>query len=62
MFGGRVVNVPCSHVAHYEEMGHRNYRIGWEKSITRNYRRVAEVWLGNYTDLVMQYKDGIQVR
>ena len=43
-----MVNVPCSHAAHYESPTSRSYRDSWTADIHHNYQRVAEVWLGPY--------------
>ena len=43
-----MVNVPCSHAAHYESPTSRSYRDSWTEDIHHNYQRVAEVWLGPY--------------
>ena len=62
MFGGRVVNVPCSHAAHFEAARYRDYRLAWGLSIVRNYRRVSDVWFGNYSRYFYMYKRGAQVK
>jgi len=50
LFGGRVLNVPCSRAAHLEYPNNRLYRDGWEPTIHRNYKRFAEVWLDEYKE------------
>ncbi|KAK2193092.1 hypothetical protein NP493_17g06021 [Ridgeia piscesae] len=55
LFGGRVVNVPCSHAAHLERTGHRNYRVGRLEHTWVNHKRVAAVWLGDYIKYFYYY-------
>ena len=62
LFGGRVVNVPCSHVAHLERLGHRNYRVGRLHDTWTNHKRVAEVWLGEYAKYLYYYNPHAQVK
>ena len=50
-----MINVPCSHVAHMEEPGSRTYRHKWTHEMHRNYRRVAEVWLDEYSKYLYWY-------
>ncbi len=56
-----MVNVPCSHAGHYEAPGSRDYRRGWESQINRNYKRVAEVWMGDYKRYLYYYHPDIEV-
>ena len=60
--GGQVVNVPCSHAAHFESATSRSYRDSWTPDIHRNYQRVAEVWLGPYKKYFYQNYPQLQVR
>lgn len=55
LFGGRVVNVPCSHVAHLESVGGRDYRNSWSEIIHTNYKRFAEVWMDDYKEYFYQH-------
>ncbi|KAH8296564.1 hypothetical protein KR054_008014 [Drosophila jambulina] len=54
--GGRILEVPCSRIGHlYREGSFRVHYTDKSKSsetklISRNYRRVAEVWLDKYKD------------
>ncbi|KAH8405071.1 hypothetical protein KR222_010787 [Zaprionus bogoriensis] len=52
--GGRLLEVPCSRVGHLFRNGsfHTEYSKSesGSKAVTRNYRRVAEVWLDEYKD------------
>jgi polypeptide N-acetylgalactosaminyltransferase len=48
LFGGQVVSVPCSRVAHLEAPGFRDYRANFTKYTERNYKRVVEVWFDDY--------------
>ena len=45
-----MVNVSCSHAAHFEEAGQRNYRNEqmYQMQIYKNYKRVALTWLDEY--------------
>ena len=42
MAGGRHVNVPCSHAAHMEVKGQRDYRIGNMRNVAKNHIRYVE--------------------
>ncbi len=53
--GGRVFNVPCSHVAHIEAPHSRAYRSEWTDQIHSNYRRTAEVLLDDYAKYLYWY-------
>ena len=57
LFGGRVVNVPCSHMAHLERQGLRDYRSGpsWYPHTMKNFRRAIELWGGPYNDTFFQF-------
>ncbi|XP_017034089.1 polypeptide N-acetylgalactosaminyltransferase 8 [Drosophila kikkawai] len=54
--GGRILEVPCSRIGHLYREG--SFKVHYtdkgksseEKLISRNYRRVAEVWLDEYKD------------
>ncbi|KAH8246190.1 hypothetical protein KR038_003083 [Drosophila bunnanda] len=54
--GGRILEVPCSRVGHLYREG--SFKVHYtdkgksseDKLISRNYRRVAEVWLDEYKD------------
>ncbi len=61
MFGGRVVNVPCSVAAHYEGQGYRDYRTGWDLAYRQNYKRIIEVWFGDYKKYVYYNNPELQV-
>ena len=62
MFGGRVVNVPCSHLAHLEKPGMRDYRIDSVDTVFRNYKRFMQVWLPEYMEYFMPYFPDLEVR
>ena len=57
-----MVNVPCSHVAHLERLGHRNYRVGRLHDTWTNHKRVAEVWLGEYAKYLYYYNPHAKVK
>ena len=59
--GGRVVNVPCSHAAHMEQPGSRDYRATWQQVINKNYRRVIEVWADDFKKYFFQYTPRVRV-
>lgn len=63
MHGGRVVNVPCSHVAHIESAGARSYRDSreWRETIKRNLRIVAEQWMGEYRKYFYFFNPALKV-
>ena len=42
MAGGRHVNVPCSHAAHMEVKGQRDYRNGKMENVSKNHIRYVE--------------------
>lgn len=50
--GGRLLEVPCSRVAHllrYHQIYRENITIDYK---TKNFKRIAEVWLGKHKKLV----------
>ncbi|KAI0228350.1 putative polypeptide N-acetylgalactosaminyltransferase 9, partial [Lamellibrachia satsuma] len=55
MFGGQVVKVPCSHMAHLEKEGYRDYRSKWYWNTMANFRRVVDLWGDNYTEVFFDY-------
>ena len=55
MFGGRVMNAPCSKAAHYEIPGQRAYRTKFGDASLVNYKRVIEVWFDEYADIFYRY-------
>ena len=61
LFGGRVLNVPCSHIAHYEKRGSRGYRVEWKPIILRNHKRIAEVWWDDYKKYFYYYNPDMAV-
>ena len=61
MCGGRVINVPCSRVAHLEYNHNRDYRNNWDKIIHRNYKRFAIVWMDQYIKYLYQYFPELKV-
>ncbi|ELU00642.1 hypothetical protein CAPTEDRAFT_49556, partial [Capitella teleta] len=56
--GGRVLSIPCSHAAHLERGGHREYRNNpeWISLMEYNYKRIAEVWLDEYKEYFYYYR------
>ena len=56
-----MVNVPCSHAAHLERTGHRNYRVGREEHMLVNHKRVAAVWLGDFVKYFYYYNPRTKV-
>ncbi|ELU12739.1 hypothetical protein CAPTEDRAFT_101883 [Capitella teleta] len=56
--GGRVLNIPCSHAAHLEQSGQREYRNNqdWSSLMEYNYKRIAEVWLDEYKKYFYYYR------
>jgi polypeptide N-acetylgalactosaminyltransferase len=55
LFGGRVLTVPCSRIAHLETKRGRDYRKNYTKVISRNYKRVVEVWFDDYKKYYYHY-------
>uniref|UniRef100_A0A1A9X1Y8 Polypeptide N-acetylgalactosaminyltransferase n=1 Tax=Glossina brevipalpis TaxID=37001 RepID=A0A1A9X1Y8_9MUSC len=55
--GGRLLEVPCSRVAHLYKAP--NYRVKYtdrkDDFISKNYKRVAEVWLDEYKDYLYEH-------
>ena len=56
-----MVNVPCSHAAHLEVQGYRNYRSQWTQTINRNYKRFVQVWLPEYMEYFYPYFPSFEV-
>ncbi|CAH1793454.1 unnamed protein product [Owenia fusiformis] len=56
MCGGKVVNMPCSHIAHMERPHQRTYRNDKNDIIQNNYKMIAEKWFpSQYKDLFYSY-------
>lgn len=62
LFGGQVLYLPCSQVAHLERKGNRDYRINHNLVIERNYRRFVDVWLDEYKKYFYMYLRPGEVR
>ncbi|KAK2165949.1 hypothetical protein LSH36_44g12004 [Paralvinella palmiformis] len=62
LFGGRVLNVPCSHVGHLETISGRNYRLSWQHQTNVNYKRIIDVWLPEHDKYVYYYNPSLKLR
>ena len=63
MAGGQHINVPCSHAAHLEEEGQRNYRTGNMANVSLNYIRVVEsLFEPEYKEATYYYNPEWKVR
>ena len=54
MCGGQVLQHPCSRAGHIEFPKGRDYRKNWDDTIHKNYKRFAEVWMGDYKKYIYQ--------
>ena len=56
-------NIPCSHVAHLEKEGLRDYRKGEEHiiQVRTNIKRVVEVWFDEYKETFYYYNQHLKV-
>lgn len=50
--GGNMMEVPCSRVAHTFRSHQKNHKLKGAEVHIRNLKRVAEVWLGDYKNVV----------
>ena len=62
LWNGRVLAIPCSHVAHLEDKFKGSYRKGLGSVISNNYKRIVEVWLDDYKDTFYYYNPKVKVR
>ncbi|KAI0228993.1 Polypeptide N-acetylgalactosaminyltransferase 2 [Lamellibrachia satsuma] len=60
LFGGRIVKVPCSHMAHLEKKGYRDYRSKWYWDTMANFRRVVDLWGDNYTQTFFDFLPDVE--
>lgn len=50
--GGDLVEVPCSRVAHTYRTNQRNHLLNDTDFSAKNFKRIAEVWLDDYKEVV----------
>ncbi|CAJ0584892.1 unnamed protein product, partial [Mesorhabditis spiculigera] len=57
---GRMVDAPCSRVAHIYRCKYQPFKsAGKGDFISRNYKRVAEVWMDEYKELLYKGRPGV---
>ena len=52
--GGNLVEVPCSRMNHMFRSHHRNHQLDGVDVAARNFKRVAEVWLDDFKEVMYQ--------
>ncbi|KAK2193683.1 hypothetical protein NP493_8g05002 [Ridgeia piscesae] len=60
LFGGRIVKVPCSRMAHLEKEGYRDYRNNWHWQTMANFRRVVDLWGDDYKQTFFDFVPDIE--
>ncbi|CAJ0931241.1 unnamed protein product, partial [Mesorhabditis belari] len=59
---GRMVDAPCSRVAHIYRCKYQPFKsaVGKGDFISRNYKRVAEVWMDEYKEILYKNRPGVR--
>ena len=61
MCGGQLLHVPCSRIGHVERTQPYSFPGGREKTEMANYKRAADVWMGDYSKYVYSVSPGMKV-
>ncbi|CAB3406863.1 unnamed protein product [Caenorhabditis bovis] len=57
---GRMVDAPCSRVAHIYRCKYMPFKnAGMGDFVSRNYKRVAEVWMDEYKEILYKHRPGV---
>lgn len=57
---GRMVDAPCSRVAHIYRCKYAPFKnAGMGDFVSRNYKRVAEVWMDEYKETLYKHRPGV---
>lgn len=51
--GGNLIEVPCSRASHVFRSHQKNHRLEDVDVAARNFKRIAEVWLGNFKEVLV---------
>lgn len=58
---GRMVDAPCSRVAHIYRCKYMPFKnAGMGDFVSRNYKRVAEVWMDEYAEILYKKRPGVR--